>query len=229
MRFDLHSHTTYSEHHFWGKDALNTPQEMVKAAIKRGLSGLAITDHQTVKGSLVAKEFVKTHNLNFKIITGIEIKTLSGDLLGMGIKENIPNNLSLEDSIQKIHDLGGVAIAPHPYGEFGFRECLKGEAIKADAIEVFNSGSCRNFQNERARQLAIQYKKPFSAGSDAHFYKDVGNAGVICDDDPLEALRKNKTRVFGTYTPISHIAYLTLSKFKRSIKFRILKNNSKEA
>jgi len=223
MRFDLHCHTIYSEHHFWGRDALNTPQEMVKAAMKKGLSGLAITDHQTVKGSLVAKEFVKSHNLKFNIITGLEIKTLSGDLLGLGIKENIPNNLSLEDSIQRVHDLGGIAVAPHPYGEFGFRECLRDRAIKADAIEIFNASSCRNFQNQKAKKLAEKYKKPFSAGSDAHYYKDVGNAGVICDSDPLEALRKGDTRVFGTYTPLKHIAYLTLSKFKRSIKFRILR------
>ncbi|MDD5417088.1 MAG: PHP domain-containing protein [Candidatus Aenigmarchaeota archaeon] len=227
VRFDLHSHTTYSKHHFWGRDALNTPQEMVKSAMKRGLSGLAITDHQTVKGSLVAQEYVRSRKLKFKIITGLEIKTTSGDLLGLGIKKDVPDNLSVEESIKRIHDLGGLAVAPHPYGEFGMRTCLKEKAIKADAIEVFNAGSCRAFQNKKALDLAEKYKKSFSAGSDAHYYRDVGNAGIICEGDPLEAIRKNKVKIFGMYTPLNHIAMLTMKKFKRSIKYRILRKDVK--
>jgi len=227
MRFDLHTHTTYSEHHFWGKDALNTPAEMINAAIKRGLSGMAITDHQTVKGSLVGEEYVKAHKLNFKIITGIEIRTLSGDLLALGIRENIPDNLSLETTIEKIHALNGLSVAPHPYGEFGLRECLKEKAVKADAIEVFNAGSCRSFQNLKAKRLAVKNHKPFSAGSDAHYYRDVGNAGVSCEGDPLEAIRKGKVTVFGMYTPLRNIAMLSVKKFGRSIKYRVLKNKAK--
>ncbi|MBU3896811.1 MAG: PHP domain-containing protein [Nanoarchaeota archaeon] len=229
MRFDLHTHTTYSLHHFWGRDALNTPAEMINAAIKRGLGGIAITDHQTVKGSLVGEEYVKTHKLDFKIITGMEIRTLSGDLLALGIRENIPDGLTLETTIEKIHALNGLAVAPHPYGEFGLRECLKEKAVKADAIEVFNAGSCRSFQNLKARKLAIKNHKPFTAGSDAHYYKNVGNAGVSCEGDPIEAIRKNKITIFGMYTPIKDVAIISIKKYGRSVKHRILKNKTKIA
>ncbi|MBU3904657.1 MAG: PHP domain-containing protein [Nanoarchaeota archaeon] len=220
MKFDLHTHTTYSKHHFWGRDAINTPKEMVKAGVKRGLSGMAITDHQTVKGSLVAKQFAKKYKKDFKIITGLEIKTKSGDILGLGVTENIPDNLTIKDTIEKIHNLGGLAVAPHPFGEFGFRKCVKEKAIEADAIEIFNATSCRGFQNTMARQLAEKYKKSISAGSDAHYWKMVGNAGIICEGDPLEEIRRNKVKIFGHLTPLRHIATLTIKKYKRSIQKR---------
>ena len=220
MKFDLHTHTTYSKHHFWGRDALNTPKEMVKAGVKMGLTGMAVTDHQTVKGSLVAKQFAKKYKKDFKIITGLEIKSKSGDILGLGITKNVPDNLTIEETIEKIHDLGGLAISPHPYGEFGFRKCVKDEAIKADAIEIFNATSCRGFQNKMAKQLAEKYKKPISAGSDAHYWKIVGNAGIICNEDPLEAIRKKRVKIFGHLTPIRDIAVLTTKKYIRSIKKR---------
>ena len=68
MRIDTHVHTIYSKHWFWGFDSLNTPLEMIKFAIKKGLDGLAITDHNTVKGSMVGKKIAKSFK-GFKIIT----------------------------------------------------------------------------------------------------------------------------------------------------------------
>jgi len=61
MRIDCHCHTIYSKHWFWGYDSINTPKEMIKAAIKKGLDGIAITDHNTVKGSLIGKKIAKKY------------------------------------------------------------------------------------------------------------------------------------------------------------------------
>ncbi|NLC53000.1 MAG: PHP domain-containing protein [Firmicutes bacterium] len=43
MAFDLHTHTIYS-------DGLSTPEELVKRAKAKGLTGIALTDHDTVEG-----------------------------------------------------------------------------------------------------------------------------------------------------------------------------------
>ncbi|MFM8717070.1 MAG: PHP domain-containing protein, partial [Spartobacteria bacterium] len=48
-RFDLHTHT------FFSKDACNSPEEMIEAARRRGLSGIAITDHDTCE----AQEYLR--------------------------------------------------------------------------------------------------------------------------------------------------------------------------
>jgi predicted metal-dependent phosphoesterase TrpH len=224
MKIDCHCHTVYSKHWFWGFDALNTPQEMIKIAIKRGLDGLAIVDHDNVKGSLAAKKIAKRYK--FLIITGAEIKTKSGDLIALGIKENVPVFLSLEETIEKVHDLGGITIAPHPFGRYVFRRCVGNEAVKADAIEVFNSTLTKP-ANNRALKLAEKFKTGKSAGSDSHSMKEVGNAGIICDRDPIESIVKNRVKIFGRRTPLVDSAYLISRKFTRSIEWRLKRKRGK--
>lgn len=63
---DLHTHTQAS-------DGLNTPSDNVAYAKEKGLSGLAITDHDTVAGVAEALEAGK--QLNMTVIAGIEIST----------------------------------------------------------------------------------------------------------------------------------------------------------
>ncbi len=223
-RFDLHSHTTYSKHWFWGTDALNTPKDMVKAAIKKSMNGLAITDHQTVKGSLVAKKFAKRHK-DFIIITGTEIRTLAGDVVALGIKEDVPDDMSLAETIERIHQLGGIVVAAHPFAKFIVRKCVGYQSKRMDAIEVFNAGSCKGFQNRKAAEYAERFGKPKTAGSDAHCTRDVGRAGIICNartqDDVLDAIMKKRCEIFGEYTPYKDLAYLSIMKFSISLRNRI--------
>ncbi len=225
LKFDLHSHTVHSRHWFWGRDALNTPQQMVRAAVKKGLAGIAITDHSTVKGSLIAKKYAQRFK-NFVLITGSEISSASGDLLALGIKQDVPDDLSVEETIERIHNLGGIAVAPHPFAEYFFRKCLREQARKADAVEVFNSQSSRGFQNKKALSLAKKFSLPVTAGSDAHWYRNVGKAGIICNaestDDVLEEILKKHVRVFGEYTPYYNLAVVTAKKFLRSIRERTI-------
>lgn len=214
MKIDLHTHTIYSRHWLWGRDAFNTPIEMVKAAIKKKLDGTAITDHQTVKGSLVAKEYVRRKRLDFLLITGMEICTKQGEIVALNIKENIKDGLEIEETIDKIHSLGGIAIAVHPFAKHFFRRSVGENGVKADAIEVFNS-SCRGNSNPNALALAKKFKKPKVAGSDAHQCRDIGNAGIICDGDPISMILKNKIKFFGRYNGFNSIILLSCKKIKR--------------
>ena len=227
MLIDCHCHTIYSKHWFWGFDALNTPEEMIKAAIKNGLNGLAITDHNDVKGSLIAKKIAKKYK-GFTIITGSEIKTKAGEITGLGIKENVPMFLSLEETIEKIHDLGGIATAPHPFGKYFFRKCVGNDAAKADAIEVFNS-TLTKFANKKALILSEKFKTGKTAGSDTHSIKEVGNAGIDCNGDPIEDIIKDRVKIFGIKTPLINTAYLISRKFIRSAEWRLSKTRSKYA
>lgn len=219
MRIDTHVHTIYSRHYFWGSDALNTPLEMIKAAIQKGMDGLAITDHNTVRGSLVALKEAKRFK-NFMILTGCEIRTREGEIIALGIKENVPMNLTIEETVEKIKDLGGVSVAPHPFGSFIFRKCAGKKSLRADAIEVYNSTLTKG-QNNKALSLAKVFKKSITAGSDAHSARVVGNAGIIVDENPIECILKNKVKIFGKHTSILEIANITYRKFARSVEWRI--------
>jgi len=205
MKVETHSHTIYSKHWFWGADGINTPRQMVKTAAKKGIGAIAITDHQNVKGSLVAKKYSKQFGV--KVITGSELRTNSGDLIALGIKKDVKPRLSVEESIEKIHDLGGIAIAPHPFATYGFSQCIKEKAKVCDAVEVYNSMRFKIY-NDKALAFAKKHKKIQIAGSDAHYYLDVGNAGIICSGDPLEAIRKGKVKLFCKHTPYVHMSYL---------------------
>jgi predicted metal-dependent phosphoesterase TrpH len=66
-RVDLHIHSTAS-------DGRLTPAEVVQEAAKRGLSYIALTDHDTVDGINQAQEAAKSFP-ELKVIPGIEIST----------------------------------------------------------------------------------------------------------------------------------------------------------
>ena len=58
MKYDLHTHSKYSS------DGYIEPKMMVKIAAKVGLSGIAVTDHNTIKGGLEAKKYENSEILS---------------------------------------------------------------------------------------------------------------------------------------------------------------------
>jgi predicted metal-dependent phosphoesterase TrpH len=225
VKIDCHCHTIYSKHWFWGYDSINTPKEMIKAAIKKGLDGIAITDHNTIKGGLVGKKIAKGFK-NFIVIIGSEIRTRTCELIGLDIKEDVPMNLSLEETIEKIHDLGGIAVIPHPFGKYFLKRYAIKNPLNSDAIEVFNS-TVRKNANKRALELANKFKKAKTAGSDAHSIKSVGDAGIICYSNPIEDILKRRVKIFGKRTSLIDMSNLIAKKFTRSIEWRILGRKGK--
>ena len=66
MRIDLHIHSRYSS------DGVLDPEEIIEIARRRGLDGIAITDHNTVRGGLEAK---RHETEDFTVIAGAEVLT----------------------------------------------------------------------------------------------------------------------------------------------------------
>ncbi len=169
MKCDLHCHTSYSY------DSNSSPKEMVDAAIEKGIDCLAVTDHSEIKGALEAIEYAKGKSI--LIIPGIEIKSKEGDILGLNIKEIIPNGLSAKETIKKIKEAGGVAIIPHPFGRFcSFKGNLENLIDDIDGIEILNASSVFGPGNKKALAFAQRFNLPFTAGSDAHGSNLVGQA-----------------------------------------------------
>mgnify|MGYP000268173905 CR=1 FL=1 len=202
IKIDIHTHSVYSKHRIWGSAGFGTPKQMIKFAIKKGLNGLAITDHNSVKGSLIGMKYAKKLK-NFVFITGSEIRSERGDILALGVNEDIPKGLSVQETIDKIHQLGGIAIAPHPYGGFPRRSSLRDAVRKYrfDALEVLNGGT-RSWDNKKAYEVAKELNYPMVGGSDAHHWKDIGTIYNLMEsdlsvDDILNTLKKGKVTVIG--------------------------------
>lgn len=194
LKLDLHVHTCYSY------DAMTTPKEVLTYTKKRGLDGVAITDHDTLEGAL---KLVKNNELI--VIPGVEINTLGGHVLAINITRSIPSRLSVYETIQLIRDAGGIAVAAHPNV---FHKRLKGRlASNFDAIEVINS-SAFPFVTATclSRKLAFRLNLPETAGSDAHCAAEIGFAYTVVDADPevdeiTQAIKKGATIAFGKPIP----------------------------
>jgi hypothetical protein len=89
------------------------------------------------------------------------------------VGEEIPRGLSPEETVERIHGLGGVAVALHPYrmstgiGEKAVRRC------KFDAVEARNGFTSRR-RNDKSEALAKSLNLPVTAGSDGHREDELG-------------------------------------------------------
>jgi len=193
MRLDLHNHTRYSP------DSRVAPGDLVRVARKAGLDGVAITDHNAVGGIQEAEEAAGTE---FIVIPGVEISTKSGHVLAYGVREVVPRELSVADTVRRVEALGGVAVAAHPYRFWsGLGEAALSEASFV-AYETCNARTLRR-GNERARAFSVARKAGQTGGSDSHFLDEVGRAvtiidsGIVRSEDVVQFLGARKTSAEG--------------------------------
>lgn len=137
-------------------------------------------------------------------IPGVEVSTSKGHVLAWNVEEAPEMNRSVEDTIEEIRALGGVACIPHPFqrlrhGVGGVENC--------DAVEIYNSRLLTGLSNRKARRFARRRDLPVVAGSDAHIVDMVGQAYTIVDadeataDEVMEAIKACRTEVGGRRTP----------------------------
>jgi len=182
MLFELHVHSTHS-------DGRSTPREIVEYA-RRRLDGVAITDHNAIEGSL---EALKYCGQGFTVIPGVEVSAREGHILALNVRELVPRDLSARETVERIHSLGGLAIAAHPYDSW--RSGVGDLILKLgfDAVEVVNG---HTFSNRRdpvkvCREAGI----PMVGGSDAHALHEVGSVTVAFEGDWVEAVKAGRVEV----------------------------------
>ncbi len=193
MKLDLHVHSGYS------RDATASAVEIVRKCRTVGLDGIAITDHNEIKGSLEAYSLGASEGVI--VVRGVEVSAQEGHVLALGVGEVIPRGLALNETVDKIRDAGGVAIAAHP-GRFpsgiGIKRARKSDF---DGIEVLNGGSSSR-SNGRARQIAEHNGLAMTGGSDAHGIEQMGKAWTSIKDgsteeDVIRAIEKGLCSVGG--------------------------------
>jgi predicted metal-dependent phosphoesterase TrpH len=209
MKYDLHIHSIYSS------DGILSPDIIIKAAIKKGLDGIAIIDHNTIKGGLKAKEF-ETEGL--EVIVGAEIMTDRGEIIGLFLEEEINKSSNFYDIIAGIKEQDGIVIIPHPFDEIRHSAFLpeKDDVCFIDCIEGFNSRCIFQKYNDMAIDFGKKNDIAICAGSDAHFLGEIGNAGIITQQNDLrEAIRKKDMNIFGKRSSMINHIKTKLIKIKR--------------
>lgn len=213
MRFDLHIHSNYSP-----DSGLNV-DDILRKAVKKGLDGIAICDHDTLNGSFHAQKRVIDLNLPLLVLSAVEVSTNRGHLIVLGVRKNIPSGLDPEETIKITKQIGGVVIAAHP---FKIRSIGNVNGLDVDAIETFNS-RCIFGENKKAQKMAMELKLPQVGGSDSHMLATIGSGYTEIDSEPdegsvLDAIRNGKTRPGGKAAPIYVVIFQVMRGVIRRIK-----------
>lgn len=212
---DSHIHSEYSP------DSKSKLKDIFKVAKNKNIDIIGISDHNTVEGSKEAQRLTKNDDL--LVIPSIEISSLEGHILGFGCEENIKRDLQATETIDLIHDQGGLAIIPHPYCFYRHGLLCKADykELKIDAIETKNARFIIGYCNNKAKKLSKKENLPAIGASDAHFYKFVGDcySKIDCEkdiDSVLKSIKKAKVEALGKGT-----SNIRLSKYL--FDFKILK------
>ncbi|MDR2943550.1 MAG: PHP domain-containing protein [Methanosarcinales archaeon] len=229
LKYDFHIHSKYS------RDCETPLKEILRAAAERNLNGIAICDHDEIKGALKAFEIVKSNPEKYgglHVITGTEVSTSKGHILVLGVNEKIPSFMTPEETTDYARDLNAISIVAHP-----FRKSAHGigylEGSGADAAETFNSKCITNSSNRKAKAEAERLGMPQTGGSDAHIAELVGrgytlvNSDTGATEDVFNAILRGETTPAGEKTPKG----IVISQMKKNVVRRarmMMNGNMKE-
>ncbi|GAB6878042.1 PHP domain-containing protein [Halorubrum gandharaense] len=202
LSVELHTHSELSHD---GRDPVDLLLEQAAAI---GLDALAVTDHDEIDASIEAAE--KAPDYGLVGIVGMEVTCAAGHVLAFGIDELVEPGLPFDETLDRIHEQGGIAVVPHPFQKtrHGVAAHVTDEALaSADAIEVYNSRLFTGRANRQAEKFAVKNGLPMTAGSDAHISEMIGQAVTEVGADErsadaiLEAIADGRTSVIGKRTP----------------------------
>jgi predicted metal-dependent phosphoesterase TrpH len=177
-RADLHMHSTYS-------DGIGTIEQILHhVQYNTDLDVIALTDHDVIEGSLRARDLWAKGKYRFDFIVGEEISTREGHMLALFIEKRIQPGLSMERSIDLVHEQGGLAIVAHPLNRIFRHSCQRkvldrifaSDDVWLDGIETWNASFCGIYANRVAMSVNREvYGWPELGNSDAHTLRSIGS------------------------------------------------------
>jgi hypothetical protein len=193
MELDLHVHTRCS------RDSRNDPARVVATALRRGLGGIAICDHDAFRGVEAVRRAAPP---GFLVVSGMEISTRFGHLLGLFLSEIVRTKDPFE-AVEAIHAQGGLAVLAHPFARH--RSVDPSFAAVLDGCEGFNARYARASRKRapggvgpKVLAFAREHGLALTGGSDAHFPWEIGRGRTVVEDattlqDVLRAIRERRT------------------------------------
>jgi hypothetical protein len=186
VAIDTHVHTRFSP------DSRANVRDIIIQAVQRGLTAIAITDHNTMDGLKEAEADLAVLRgegkapPGFFIIPGEEITSADGHIIALYIHTPIPSLLSATETISRVHSQGGLAIAAHPMDKDSLGPLAN--SLPFDGVETMNSAEESAYlvrkaaANDRRSAFYMTVTKPRFGASDAHDPKMVGMCYTILRD-----------------------------------------------
>jgi predicted metal-dependent phosphoesterase TrpH len=167
-----HVHTRYSF------DSLTDPTALARRAAASGIDVLAVTDHDTWRGSIETRDAASRLGLPLTVVIGSEISTDQGDVIGLFLRRDLRESKAPK-LCDQIRADGGLVLLPHPCKWHRLDDAL---LARVDLIEVHNARTGRA-DNTRAIELARLRDLPELAGPDAHRLGELDLARVEFEGD----------------------------------------------
>ena len=143
LRIDLHTHT------MWSGDSTTTPEEYAAAVSAAGLDVVCVTDHNTIAGAGALRDRVGS-----AVIVGEEVRTATGELIGLFLTERVPMGMSAADTAPSDPRPGWRGVCP---------ASLRPDATvshRTVAVRPGGGGSARRRRGAERQDLARQPQSP---------------------------------------------------------------------
>lgn len=192
---DLHIHTALS-------DGMAGVQELLEyVEVHTDLDVIAVTDHEDIRGALLAREVWARGRYRFQVVPGMEVTALEGHLLALFVEEPLPPLKPLELILEAVHRQGGLCIIPHPMswltrsvGQRTIERVMRDprDGVYFDGLETANQSPGARVGLRKAQDLnRRRYHLAEVGGSDAHFLAAVGSAYTEFPGRTAEDLRRS--------------------------------------
>lgn len=208
---DPHCHTTAS-------DGMASPAELVAAAEQAGLDLIAVCDHDTMASASEVRD--RGEEAGLAVVMGQEVTTrwpAQTHVVGWFLEHPVRSGMSLEDTVDAIHEQGGLAIIPHPFMPTYFASCQPAmlsrllESRKVDGIELLHTAPTTAGRRQALDDFYRENRELLGAAigaSDSHFGPyDLGRAltqfeGTTAEDFRLSVLARSTIPVAGSRSSI---------------------------
>lgn len=191
---EVHAHTLAS-------DGMVTPEQLVAAAAAAGIAVLAVTDHDTCGAVDRAQE--AGASLGVDVVRGEEVTTAlpsGAHIVGLFLECQVRMGMSIEDTVDAIHDQGGLAVLAHPFmptyfasiSERRTRRLL--ESRRIDGIELLHTAVMRPRGWSRLAGFYAENRERLGAAlgaGDSHFgAHDLGRVVTLFEGSTAADLRR---------------------------------------
>jgi predicted metal-dependent phosphoesterase TrpH len=211
LKTEFHCHTIYS------KDSLTRPEALIRAARRKGLDRVIVTDHNSIAGARACQRIAPD-----LILIGEEIMTTKGEILAAFLTEEIPAGLTPRETIGRLRDQGAFISVSHPFDVVRSGHWEEPDLLEilplVDAIETFNARCLRADYNARAASFAREHDLAGTVGSDAHAAFELGRAHLALprfeNGEGLRSVIRQAEAITRLSSPLVHFTsrYATFAK-----------------
>jgi len=212
-RLDLHVHSRHSP------DSRESLEAIVDRAVRIGLRGFALTDHNSIAGHAELAT-LQARRPELVLVPGVEVSTHEGHLLVYGVTAAPTAHRPIDETLRWVVEQGGVAVLAHPFRRFHGVGAAVARRVGVPAIETTNGHNGAS-ANRGALAVASERGVGRTGGSDAHRALELGRAttrfasSVASVTEVLEELRAGRAEADGrgvTWTERIPLAFGTATR-----------------